>query len=74
MEFQMSSKMNWNNFRIENVKPIPKIDASKEKELNEVLKWGYTQPLLKKDSLRKDRKIDFHEYILQVIKIINSSN
>ena len=77
IEHQMTPEMNWSNIHIDHVKPISSFDISNEDELLEAFNWKNTQPLLKKDNLRKGCKYNELDYRLQFIKayeFINSNN
>ena len=53
IRFQMTPEMDFSNIHIDHVKPISSFDISNEDELLECFNWINTQPLLKKDNLKK---------------------
>ena len=70
IRFQMTPEMDFSNIHIDHVKPISSFDISNEDELLEAFNWINTQPLLKKDNLKKNKIFNPEEYENQFRKAL----
>ena len=70
IRFQMTPEMDFSNIHIDHVKPISSFDISNEDELLECFNWINTQPLLKKDNLKKNNNFNPEEYENQFRKAL----
>ena len=63
--------MTWDNIEIDHVKPICMFDVFKDEELRDAFSWKDTQPLFKQDHQKKGIKVNFLDYQLNLLKLIN---
>lgn len=62
-EFLFTDKMSWDNigeWHIDHVKPVCSYDLSEKQQCEECFHWTNLQPLMKRDNLVKNGKLDHH--------------